>query len=444
MPVFGGSGYNRAVIHAGIAIICVRKCLLCLLMVTAALGARSAEAVIQPLYVAPHLHSTFSDGKQSIREIAAQARERGYGAIWMTDHADIYWQYRVLGVPVGYRRKSLRESGFDNYLRECVRVQQANPDLLVLPGFEASPYYFWQGTPCRKQLVNHQWMKHLIVVGVEDPQVFKKLPMLAYGGSRYSPSHLGAGEAPYQDFVAAVQAAGGMAYWAHPLIGRTRKVWGHISSAVTPYAESLLTVPDSQGIAVRRVDDVITEPGGIWDRALTAYCAGTRPVPPWPMVELDYHRGSFPAGPTLALWLPAATPPDASARKVAAVRALRGGHYYVTNAAPGVLQLATWQLQTADGHTATAGETLTGNGPVTVSYSIATQKSVQWVQLIRNGRVMERGNNPAGSWTDGQPAMVDGGNRSYYRLAARTTTGQFILSTPIFLELTAPATPKAP
>lgn len=383
--------------------------------------------------VAAHLHTRFSDGKERVARVVQMAREAGFRAVWLTDHADIYWKYPVLGITAGINRRSLRESGFDNYLRACRSARAKHPEMIVIPGFEASPYYYWSGSLLGDKLVNHQWHKHLIVAGIEDERTFRRLPMIACNSTR--PGFTDQGETPYIRFSEAVRKAGGVACWAHPYGGGEERVAYHVYSSVTDYTESLLTVPASNGIALRGVSDSVTAPGGIWDRALAAHAAGERPVLPGIMVEIDYHRGEFPDRPTLVLLIPADTGDGADARR-ACLEALRSGRYYVTNTAPGKLILADFTLASPGGESAVPGETLSGGGLLQIRYSIMGENPLQWVRIIQNGAVVLQQTEPAGTWT--VPFELPAGASGYFRLAALDAHGQYLLSQPILYRVLAP------
>jgi len=409
------------------------RLLLCGLILLAGLrGPASEFAAYRQVAVAAHLHTRFSDGAERMSRVVEMARGAGFQAVWLTDHADTYWELPVLGTTVGYFHHSLHETGFDAYLQACRRVQARYPDMILIPGFEASPYYFWSGHLLGGKLVNHQWRKHLIVAGIEDARTFRRLPMLAYNASR--PGFTDEGEAPYLHFTEAVRAAGGVAFWAHPYGSEVRHMALNVFSAVTAYTESLLTAPVSNGMATGSAGNIVTAPGGVWDRALAAYVAGERPVLPGTMVEIDYHQGKFPVRPTLVLLTTPADTPDA--QRVACLEALKAGRYYVTNAVPGKLTLADFTLTAPSGERAVPGESLPSTGPLTISYSLMGENPIQWVKIIRNGAVAFEQAGPSGTWTAPQESPT--GTSGYFRLVAQDSRGQFLLSQPIIVRAPGP------
>ncbi|HEY3415349.1 MAG TPA: PHP domain-containing protein, partial [Armatimonadota bacterium] len=262
---------------------CVYRVLIVLVLLLGGLLVRASTFEgYRQVAVAPHVHSVFSDGKASIAEVVKRARAAGFQAVWIADHTDFHVEYPLGLFTAGFALNSIRERGFPQYLAACRAAQADYPEMLVLPGFEVAPFYFWSGSPLSSKMILHQWMKHLFVVGIEDPRAFARLPMLGYGTSAFRIGRTDAGEQPYLDFTHAVREAGGLAFWAHPAQqpGEER-VRANAYSAVAPYAESLLTVPESAGAAIHAIDNTLAKPGGIWDRALLEYTAGKRPIPPW-------------------------------------------------------------------------------------------------------------------------------------------------------------------
>ncbi|GEM00626.1 DNA polymerase (family 10) [Halolactibacillus halophilus] len=72
-----------------------------------------------------HMHTTWSDGAQSIEEMARFARDKGYAYIAITDHS------KFLRVANGLNEARLREQR-----EEIERVRQLFPDLTILAGVE--------------------------------------------------------------------------------------------------------------------------------------------------------------------------------------------------------------------------------------------------------------------------------------------------------------------
>src|SRR5205807_2100759 len=78
---------------------------------------------------------------------------------------------------------SVLSVGIERYWADITSLGRRYPDLLVIPGVEAAPYYRWEGSPWRG-LVLTDWHRHLLVFGLKNAEEIKKLPVLGsqYGG----------------------------------------------------------------------------------------------------------------------------------------------------------------------------------------------------------------------------------------------------------------------
>ncbi|WP_066194566.1 DNA polymerase/3'-5' exonuclease PolX [Gracilibacillus timonensis] len=72
-----------------------------------------------------HMHSTWSDGAQSIEEMVVRAKEKGYEYIAITDHS------KFLQVANG-----LNETRLKKQAEEIEKVREKHPDILILKGTE--------------------------------------------------------------------------------------------------------------------------------------------------------------------------------------------------------------------------------------------------------------------------------------------------------------------
>ncbi|HYS78548.1 MAG TPA: hypothetical protein VEO94_06895, partial [Candidatus Dormibacteraeota bacterium] len=171
--------------------------LLSILSVAASLsGARPAGAAdtgAQGAYVemvaVVHLHTSLGDGLATPLELARSARSRGIDALVITDHliervAYAPWPIgNVLGVSVS--RRSVVSTGIARYFAVLGRAEN-DTGILVLPGLEVSPYARWTGWILDRTLELQGWHRHVLVIGVEDPEAVARLP--AFGnraGGRY-------------------------------------------------------------------------------------------------------------------------------------------------------------------------------------------------------------------------------------------------------------------
>lgn len=144
-----------------------------------------AEELIQAP-AAIHISSKISDGIYTIPKIVAIAKENNIKVIIMTDRDLMRWEYglwplrRIIKKTV--ETGSVFIYGVKNYLREIEEVQRSNPDLVLIPGVESAPFYYWEGSPFRN-LKMCNWHKHMLVIGLDKVKDYKMLPSFA---NRYS------------------------------------------------------------------------------------------------------------------------------------------------------------------------------------------------------------------------------------------------------------------
>jgi hypothetical protein len=139
-----------------------------------------------------HLHTRYSTGRYSIEKIARLAEEKGIKIVIITDHPLAEFEY---GVPLfrNILKKRVSETsvfneGVGRYLNEIAEVNRNHPRVLIIPGFEAAPFYYWSGLPVTEKMCLNAWAKHLMVIGIENEEDILNLPMVGNPRlHRYSP-----------------------------------------------------------------------------------------------------------------------------------------------------------------------------------------------------------------------------------------------------------------
>jgi len=126
-----------------------------------------------------HLHTSLGDGQATPLEMARSARGQGVDALVITDHliervAYAPWPIgNALGVSVSL--PSVVSTGIARYFAALARAE-SDAGILVLPGLEVSPYARWTGSLLDKSLELQGWHRHVLVIGIEDPEVVARLP----------------------------------------------------------------------------------------------------------------------------------------------------------------------------------------------------------------------------------------------------------------------------
>jgi hypothetical protein len=158
----------------------------------AVLGALApAAAAAPPLGRVPavlHVHSTLSTGDFELDELARMAERDGIAALLLTENYLVRIEY---GLPpfraltrVVHEEPSVLNRGLDRYLARVAEAQQRHPRVVIVPGVEIIPHYFWSGSPLALALHNTQ--KNLLVFGVSDPAALATLPAV---GNRRPPRY---------------------------------------------------------------------------------------------------------------------------------------------------------------------------------------------------------------------------------------------------------------
>ena len=105
-----------------------------------------------------HIHSQFSDGKLSIREIVDLYGAKGFGAIAITDH--LCEQNNLIGKVSHHLSYSLTQENFSHYMATIKYESQRALEkygMLVMPGYEITKNSFYNSRSA-----------HLLVLGTTD------------------------------------------------------------------------------------------------------------------------------------------------------------------------------------------------------------------------------------------------------------------------------------
>jgi len=132
-----------------------------------------------------HVHSTISNGEKTPEGIVQLAKEKGIKVIIFTDHDTMRWSYgtpplrRVLQKVV--EQNSILKYGAANYINTIEGLNEKYPDMLIMHGAEAIPFYYWQGSFLKDTLVLQSGNKHILVMGLQTPSSYENLPSVGNG-----------------------------------------------------------------------------------------------------------------------------------------------------------------------------------------------------------------------------------------------------------------------
>ncbi|MFA5179819.1 MAG: hypothetical protein WC405_00740 [Syntrophales bacterium] len=457
---------------------------------------------IQPSFAADYqqvagvmdTRTTFSDGSYSIEELVALARQRGFNVLFINDHDRMAMEY---GLPPlrsilkkTVEQNSINKQGAVKFIRAIRDAEKKYPDMIIIPGSETVPFYYWTGNPITGGLTAHNHEKRLLTVGMENPEDYENLPILHNSlslkhvqnaipeliffsaafivallmtfwrgllriigivalilsviftlnssafrsSSPFDPYHGDQKMAPYQLVIDYVNARGGMTFWNYPETKSGVRKMGPIQVSTKPYPAALYESRSYTGFAALYGENVtLTEPGNIWDMTLKEHCAGYRSQPPWGIATADFHgegKGEDKLGKFQTVFF------VREKTKSAVLKALRNGSMYAYQGdVPQTMKLDEFSLSAADGQTrGNSGDTINLNGfpkiRIAISAGGATQSSVK-VRLIRSGTLINTFEEKLPFQLEHIDQYYKPGEKIYYRLDIRGPG--IIVSNPIFV-----------
>lgn len=134
-----------------------------------------------------HVHSTASTGELTIEALAQRAEQLGLDVLILTDNFSLRYEYGLWPLRGILKRQvrfpSVLEYGIERYLDEIAAAQSRHPKLIILPGVEVAPYYYWTGSLVQRNLTMHNAQRNLLVFGLTKPEDYRSLPVSGNPGS---------------------------------------------------------------------------------------------------------------------------------------------------------------------------------------------------------------------------------------------------------------------
>ncbi|MHB8910441.1 MAG: PHP domain-containing protein [Syntrophales bacterium] len=455
-------------------------------------------AAVEQVPALMDLRTTFSDGAYDPETLVKMAVKKGFRVIFINDHDRMVMEY---GLPPfrniikkREERNSIEQSGVHTYLQAIASIRKANPDVILIPGAESAPFYYWTGSLFDGSLTANDHEQRILTMGLERLEDYQTLPgqhndfstidlraalpvLAAFGGaflialyflflpgwwrlsgavlalvsaafftnvvlarpSPFDAYHGNQGAAPYQHFIDTVSRMGGLTFWNYPETRSGVRTLGPIRVKTLPYPEMLLETKNYTGFSALYGDTItITEPGNIWDMTLQQYCRGFRARPPWGIATADFHREGED-GQRLGDYQTVLLLSERSSQGVLA--ALKGGKMYARQGKfPKVPSLDEFSVAAAKPDAAprviAGDELLVDRNPrirITVSGSPEEKGAVQ-VRLIRSGTLIQTFKGTLPLRIDYTDTLEKPGEKIYYRM---DMAGQgAIVSNPIFVTFT--------
>ena len=302
------------------------------------------------------LRTTYSDGELDLESLVKLAKGRDFGLLFINDHDRLAMEYGLLPFRNILKKRvelnSINKGGAKNYLNSIREAHKNHPDMILIPGSETAPFYYWTGSYFNKNLTAHNHERRILTIGMERAEDYRDLPIIHNGFStrftatflpivfiffvslilgiflmrwkgvyrifgivimvlsilfiintnpfRSSPFdqyHGDQGIAPHQLLIDYVNSRGGLTFWNYPETQSGVRKMGPIFVNTPPYPEVLNESKGYTGFAALYGDNItVTGPGNIWDSILLEYCKGERDRPVWGISTADFHEDSGAGG----------------------------------------------------------------------------------------------------------------------------------------------------
>ncbi len=444
------------------------------------------------------IRTDYSDGAHTLDYIVKLAKKRGFHVLFITDHDRVALEYGLLPfeniLKIKVERDSINKKGALKYLSMIERVSKENPDMILIPGTESSPFYYWKGSIIKRNLTVLNWERHLLVVGLEDPSDYKNLPTIhnesTYNVKRFSyltllllilvsifciyiilrkkkaikiagiiilifclllminkyfyknysfdQYHGDKGISPYQVFIDYVINHGGMVFWNHPETKSGYSKMGPVYRNTPPYPQVLIKSRNYTGFSSLYGDSTtIIDPGNLWDKVLLEYCSGKRENPVWGISTSDFHKEGG-AGEKLGNFLTVFLVTEKSKRGI--LDAMEKGKMYAFRGNIDYPPLVLKEFSVSNSHDSqnvTMGdEIICDTKPhihIVIQTAFPKTENAVIVQLIRSGTMIKKFSGKTPLHIDYHDNYYKAGKKTYYRITAKDSKNQKIVSNPVFV-----------
>ncbi|MFH1954199.1 MAG: hypothetical protein ABIL06_21600 [Pseudomonadota bacterium] len=439
------------------------------------------------------LRTTYSDGTLDLESLVELAKGRGFRVLFINDHDRLAMEYGLFPLKNIIRKKvelnSINKEGAKKYLNAIRNVQQRHPDMIIIPGSETAPFYYWTGSYFKGNLTAHDYERRLLTIGMERPEDYADLPIIHNGFStryikyllpqlitflisfvlglylirwkgfyrklglvitglsllffananpfRSSPFdqyHGYRGIAPYQLVIDYVNARGGMTFWNYPETRSGVRRMGPVRVDTPPYPEVLEESKGYTGFSALYGDTItVTEPGNLWDRVLMEYCKGDRSRPIWGISTADFHKDGG-AGERLGNFPTLFLVQEKTKEKI--LLAMKHGRMYAYHGNyPQQIVLNDFSVRSSGSriNAISGGEIKLNEHPkihIFLSSKMPTKNRVS-VKLIRCGKVIETFDGLWPMQIDYEDEYLKPGQKIYYRIDVKGCGT--LISNPIFV-----------
>ena len=369
-----------------------------------------------------HNHTNLSHAALTPQELVEVARSRGIAVLGIAEHDSLEACWSGLFC---FRNPSVQRMGYAAYLAQMRDLQQQNPDVIVLPGLEVSPYAWWSGFP--PLLTLRDWDVHFTVYNLESAEILDQMPIPGARYPRCCSYHELSGIGRYRDFVSYLTAAGGLVFQAHPESAARRRFY-LVAAETAPHPEYAYLLQELTGFAALPAGTgKLLEPGGLWDSALAEYLAGKRPRPLWILGDADFH-GADQKLDRVVTWLY-----TAGLDKADMLRAMAGGRMVAgRGGALDAVWVKEFALAAPDDPPGRVmcGESVRDPKATTLRFALSRSAPGLALKVIRNGSVIYSGDEP--EVVLDESAFLAGEQSAFYRVEVSDAGGVLLVTNPVF------------
>jgi hypothetical protein len=455
----------------------------------------SASALYLQIDGVADIKSSFSEGCSSITDIASQAERQKIDVVLFGDYARNSIEYGVKPFEKIFKDihqgPSVLNRGIGGYLSEIKDSDRKFDRTLLIPGVEAIPFYFWSGSNYDKNLIAHNFGKHLLVFGMPSAQDYEQLPLpnsnfskkytheflnkfiiisfiflltvwavyrsyvrkatvplmlffalLAlnnhpFQSSLFDPYKGDQGIKPYQNLIDYVTSKGALVFWNHMEATSGISQKDTLPLETLPYPDDLLKTQNYTGFQVVGDKPIgQTDPGQQWDQVLMEYLDGKREQPVWGIGSNDYlceNQNEDSLGSTRTIFL------VRESNNVTVLDAMRKGRMYaVRQTDANRLSLDEFVVKDQKaGNQVTMGEELVATDFPDINIKLRSVKGgnkTAQIQIIRNGALVKEETVSLPyelAWRD---LSIDRIKPVYYRVKAIVSPTDHLVSNPIFIK----------
>lgn len=128
------------------------------------------------------VNTDVSAGDESLSTVCDKAESASLNFIVVSDQFLVRAEYGIWPlrrtISSVVERKSVVEFGIERYLSLINAEDAARADLVLIPGVDVAPHYYWNGFPFTRNFKNRQFSEQLTVFGSSNPQFYRNLPVM--------------------------------------------------------------------------------------------------------------------------------------------------------------------------------------------------------------------------------------------------------------------------